>query len=99
VAPTDDRLPAGIVGVTGGRSLEARISDEPLSVDDPWLLLAAGKATADGPHSQEDRSVSVRYRGGEHHNRVLERLQGVPLRRDDQQVTFMTLPAGAARAQ
>jgi hypothetical protein len=34
VAATDDRLPAGNVGVTGGRSVAARVSDEPLSADD-----------------------------------------------------------------
>jgi hypothetical protein len=42
---------------------------------------------------------SARHGCREHDNRVLERLHGVTLRRDDQQVTLATLPAGAARAQ
>jgi hypothetical protein len=35
VAATDDRLPAGNLGVAGGRPVAARVSDEPLSADDP----------------------------------------------------------------
>jgi hypothetical protein len=35
VASTNDRLPTGNVGVAGGRSVDARASDEPLSADDP----------------------------------------------------------------
>src|SRR5674476_240596 len=59
---------------------------------------AAGRASEDGQPGR-DRCGSACLGCGEHDNRVLERLQGVPLRRNDQQVAFATLPAGAARAQ
>jgi hypothetical protein len=64
-----------------------------------WRWLAGGGVSADGRRGQDDRCGSAHHGGGEHHDRVLERLQGVPLRRDDQQVAFVTLPAGAAGAQ
>jgi len=46
-----------------------------------------------------ERNRSAHLGGGEHDNRVHERLQGVPLRWDDQQVALATVPSGAVRAQ